>query len=169
MMLPPNDTRKISLDDEEILLDPKLLQFNDATILSGEFMQNISIWYDYYSSRSAKIEDLFVRYQNKYELMRNELFLKGKKEEGLSDKAADAFAFINSDLQQLSEKVDKYKYDLKQIKEYLKSLDKAHDMAKNRGYGIRKEMEKLSHDTGYGFTDNQSFEDKLDQIISRKS
>ena len=56
------------------------------------------------------------------------------------------------------------------MKEYLKSLDKAHDMVKNRGYSIRKELDKLNYGSGYNFTNEEaSFEDKLDQIISRKN
>lgn len=135
-----NNTREIDLIDEIVTLDPKRLSFNDANI--GKFMEELSVWYDYYSSKSAKAEDLFGKAEIKYENKKAEKFLQAKGQ-GLSDKAAEAFSSVDSEVIVAKDATNLMKTQLKQLKEFLRSLDKAHDMAKSRGFMMQKEMDKL--------------------------
>lgn len=141
--IPLNNVRIVDFGDEQIQLDPKRLVFNDATI--SKFMEDLSIWYDYYSSKTAKAEELQVRAESKHESLRAEKFLEAKGE-GLSDKAAEAFASKDLTVEAAKSLAITAKGNLKQMKEFIRSLDKAHEMAQNRGYMIRKEMDKLRTD-----------------------
>lgn len=144
-MNPVDNIRTLDLDGETITLDPSRFQFNDMTL--SKFMEDVSIWYDYYSSKSAKSEELLVAAENDYEDKYLTKFLEGK--ETLSDKGADAYARVNLEVKEKMALVEKYKSTTKQLKEYLKAFDKAHNMAQNRGYMIRKELEKLHSDIHY--------------------
>ena len=143
MIDPSDNARTINLGDEDVLLDPKMFQFNDATL--SDFMEKVSLWYDYYSSKTAKAEELLMLAESKHEELYLEKFLEGKQS-GSSDKAADAFARTDLSVKTVQAEVNKYKAAVKHMKEYLKSFDKAHSMATNRGYMIRKEMDKLNTD-----------------------
>jgi predicted metallo-beta-lactamase superfamily hydrolase len=140
---PTDNIRVIDLNGESITLDPKRFVFNDASL--GKFMEDVSLWYDYYSSKTTKSEGLLVDIETLYENKYLEKFLAGKQE-GFSDKAAEAYAKTDVIVKECQEQVNKYKSATKQLKEYLKSFDKAHSMAMNRGFMIRKEMEKLNSD-----------------------
>lgn len=145
-MNPVENVRTIDLEGEIVILDPQRFVFTDATL--SQFMQDVSLYYDYYSSKSAKSEELLTKFENEHETLYLTAFLQGK-ESGFSDKGAEAFAKISPDVKVAYEKVEKYKSTTKQLKEYLKSFDKAHNMAQNRGYMIRKELDKLGLDIKY--------------------
>jgi len=163
MIDPLNNIRTIDLGDEQIILDPLRLKFNDATL--GKWMEDLGIWYDYYSSKTAKAEDAFANAELDAEALYDEHFLKAKSE-GLSDKAAEAYARTQPDVKVLQKREITLKGAVKQMKEYLKALDKTHDMAQNRGYTIRKEMDKLSTDI---FKSSSSSSFDLDAIIGKSS
>lgn len=158
MIDPLDNVRTLDLDGDLVSLDPKRLSFNEAS-LSG-FMEELSVWYDYYSSRSAKAEELAGNAETAYEAERDKKFLEGKSQ-GLSDKAAEAFSRIDDKVKLLLELTNKYKGYLKQLKEYTKALDKAHSMSQNRGYMLRKEMDKLNPDIRF-----PSQEKTLDEILN---
>ena len=124
--IPLQNVRTIVVCGEDVILDPKRLQFNETNL--GTFMEELSLWYDYYSSKSALAE-------SEYETNKAKKFLEGK-EAGLSDKAAESFATADPDVKSTREAS-------KQLKDYLRSLDKAADLAMNRGHMLRKEMDKL--------------------------
>lgn len=138
-----SNIRKIDLLDEIVILDPSRLSFNDSTL--NVFMEELSIWYDYFSSKTAKAEELYINAESERENAYYESFLKAKSE-GLPDKAAEAYAKTQPNVKDLMKKENKLSSSLKQLKEFTKSLDKAHSMAQNRGYMIRKEMDKLNSD-----------------------
>jgi hypothetical protein len=136
--IPLQNLRTIRVGTEDILLDPKRLQFNEANL--GVFMEELSLWYDYYSSKLAVAE-------SEYETLRAEKFLHGKQEAGLSDKAAESFATADPNVKAAREAA-------KQLKDYLRAMDKAADLAMNRGHMLRKEMDKLGlHPMGKGEID----------------
>ena len=159
---PVNNIRTVDLDGEPIVLDPKRFQFNDASL--GKFMEDVSLWYDYYSSKTSKAEGLLVDSETVHEQKYLEKFLAGKQE-GFSDKAADAYGKTDLIVRECQEKVNKYKLATKQLKEYLKSFDKAHSMAMNRGFMIRKEMDKLNSDIHF----NKSETCNIDDIIGKSN
>lgn len=155
--------RTIDLVDEVVVLDPARLSFNDSTL--SLFMEELSIWYDYFSSKTAKAEELYVNIESEKEMKYYEHFLKAKTD-GLPDKAAEAYARTQLEVKQLQVSENKLSSALKQLKEFTKSLDKAHSMAQNRGYMIRKEMDKLNSDIYQSSnSSNSNFQKSLEDII----
>lgn len=136
----PLEERTVVVNGQPVTLDPKRLQFNETTL--SKFMQDFSVWYDYYSSQAALSESLATKAKNDYEVKYMEKFIEGKREIG-SDKAADAFAKVSEEVQTLRTDLEIKDTATKMLKEYVKSLDRAHQMAVNRGYMLRKEMDKL--------------------------
>lgn len=157
------NVRKIDLGDEIIVLDPSRLAFNDATL--NKFMEELSIYYDYFSSKTAKAEEMLANIELDKEQKHAEFFIKGKSE-GFSDKTAEAYATTQQELKELGKAENSLKSSVKQLKEYVKALDKAHSMAQNRGYMIRKEMDKLNTDI-YTFKNGNSYSNsEIEKIIS---
>ncbi len=149
---PLKNVRTVVLDTEVIELDPKFLQFNDATI--NKFIEAVSLYYDYYSSKCAMAESLLANAELDYETKYMQKFAEAKSE-GISDKGADAMTKVNEEVIASQKKVIDTKTAHRQIKEYLRAFDKAHEMAKNRGYMLCKEMDKLSNDIYYSNTSNK--------------
>jgi len=130
--LPLQNVRTIRIGDDDIVLDPKRLQFNETNL--GAFMEDLALWYDYYNSKLGLAE-------SEYETLHAKRFLHGKQEAGLSDKAAEAFATSDPDVKAAREA-------FKQLKDYMRAMDKASDMCQNRGHMLRKEMDKLGLHVG---------------------
>lgn len=139
-MEPIENIRVIDLGDEQIVLDPARLRFNDASL--HKFMEDLGIWYDYFTSKTAKAEELFANAELAREFRHDQLFLQAKSE-GLTEKASEAYARTQDEVQGLHKQENALKSAVKQMKEYVKALDKAYSMAQNRGHMIRKEMDKL--------------------------
>lgn len=158
------NVRKIDLDDEIVVLDPNKLSFNDATL--STFMEELSIYYDYFSSKTTKAEELLANTELEIEQKHAEHFLKAKTD-GLSDKTAEAYAKVQDEMKELCKRENRFKVAAKQLKEYVKALDKAHSMAQNRGYMLRKEMDKLNSDI---YSSNRSASnnasEEIDKIIA---
>jgi septation ring formation regulator EzrA len=138
-----NNARTIDLLDEIVVLDPVRLSFNDANL--SKYMEEFGIFYDYFSSKTAKAEELAANVELEKENKEAEFFLKGKSE-GLTEKASQAYSVIQPEVQDLSKKLNKLNSAVKQLKEYVKALDKAYNMAQSRGHMLRKEMDKLNTD-----------------------
>jgi hypothetical protein len=136
------NSRTITVAGEIMELDPKRLQFNETNL--AQYMEEFSLWYDYYSSKLAIAE-------SDYEAKRAEKFLAAKAD-SMSDKAAESFATIDASVKEARESA-------RQLKDYLRALDKAHDMAANRGHMLRKEMDKLGAHVG-------NFQDTLESILN---
>lgn len=137
--------RTINLGDEIVELDPRHLQFNDANL--AKFSETLSLYYDYFSSKSAKSESLVAIAELAYDSTYLEKFAEAKS--GLSDKGADAVARISQEVKDAQMAVIEAKNAHRQIKEYLRAFDKAHEMAKSRSFQLNKEMDKLHNDSFY--------------------
>ena len=135
--------RTIDLEDEIVILDPNRLSFNDASL--SKYMEEFGLWYDYFSSKVAKAEELVANAELETENRKDEYFLKGKSE-GLTEKAALAYANTQTEVKDWAKKVNKLTSFSKQLKEFAKALDKAYNMAQSRGHMLRKEMDKLNSD-----------------------
>lgn len=159
--------REINLDGEIVSLDPSFLQFNDSTL--SEYMQKISLYYDYFSSKCTLAEELYVNSELDRESRYDFFFLQGKKEEGLTEKASEAYARTQPEVKELQKKENYYKSAVRKMKEFLRALDKAHTMAQNRGYMIRKEMEKLNSDIYYKNNDSPAPDADIEDIIKQAS
>ena len=159
---PVDNVRVIDLVDEQVTLDPVRLQFNDSTL--SKYMEEISLWYDYYSSKATKAEELYANAELTRQSRHDFYFLQAKSE-GLTEKSSEAHARIQPEIVELQKKENYFKSATKQLKEYLRSLDKAHSMAQNRGYMIRKEMEKLNSDIMWSKNSGHENAANIDDII----
>jgi hypothetical protein len=99
-------------------------------------------------------ESILANAELDYETKYMQKFAEAKAE-GSSDKAADAITKVSSEVVDAQKKVIETKTAHRQIKEYLRAFDKAHEMAKNRGYMLCKEMDKLSSDIYYSNGSNK--------------
>lgn len=143
---PIDNVRNVDLGDEVIILDPNLLSFNDATL--DKFNENLSLYYDYFSSKSAKAESIQAIAEMDYDTIYFTKFAEAKAE-GISDKGADAMAKVSPTVIEANKSAINAKYNNRQIKEYLKAYDKTHDMAKARQYQRGKEADKFGSDNYY--------------------
>jgi len=133
----------IKIGDQEILLDNSRLSFNEITLNS--FMENLGLWYDYFSQKLAEAEALLSYREYEYELAFSSAYEKAK-EEGNTDKLAEANAKKEQKVSELKKEIISAKHKVTLLKQHLRSWDKAHENAQSRGHMIRKEMDKLSTD-----------------------
>jgi hypothetical protein len=133
----------IKIGDQEILLDNSRLSFNEITLNS--FMENLGLWYDYFSQKLAESEALLAYREYEYELAFSSAYEKAK-EEGCTDKLAEANAKKEQKVSELKKEIISAKHKVTLLKQHLRSWDKAHENAQSRGHMIRKEMDKLSTD-----------------------
>ena len=168
MVDPIDNVRVLEIDGTDVELDPKRLCFTDASL--PKFMEELSLWYDYYSSKFAKAEEILANLETRQKTAYFTRFIEGKREVG-SDKAAEAFAKTHPEVTALNELVDKAASNVNQMKEYIRALDKAHQMGQNRGHMIRKEMDKLNgnyYNTQSPYESNDTnVADKLDAIFNQ--
>jgi hypothetical protein len=133
----------IKIGDQEIVLDNTRLAFNEITLNS--FMENLGLWYDYFSQKLAEAEALLAYKEYEHELAFSSAYEKFK-EEGCTDKLAEANARKQSDVSDYKKDTISAKHKVILLKQHLRSWDKAHENAQSRGHMIRKEMDKLSSD-----------------------
>ena len=138
-----NEIREVVLDGEIVKINPNLLCFNETNL--NEFMENYSLNYDYYSSKLALAENIMsnCELESETEYMRK---FAAFKSEGMSDKAADSMSRIDNDYLAKQKKLLDSKNNFKQLKEFVRALDKVHEMSQSRGHMLRKEMDKLRID-----------------------
>jgi len=138
--LPPDNKRVVKLGAEEIVLDADRLLFNEASL--SHFQDRLAVWYDYFGEKQGLAEYLVARREAEYDSVYSATFAQ-HKEDGATDKLAEARSKSDSDVLEAKKKVALAKQRLTQIKQHIKSWDKAHDNAKECGYMVRKEMDKL--------------------------
>lgn len=129
--------------DEEVLLDPNNLKFNQDTL--SLYLMKEGGWYDNFGAYLAKAEkDLQIKeteYDNLYNLRFYQL-----KDEGKSDKMAEAGAKLDADLLKLAKEKGQAKYMVSRLKYHLRAWDKNHDNAQSMGHTLRREMDRFGND-----------------------
>lgn len=138
----PEVNRVIKIGDEEIVLDSKLLEFNEATL--SKFLDNLGKFYDYFGSKLADLEYLKDRYEGQVERIYAEVFTESKEKNGDSDKLADSKAKSSPAYIEAKEQLAFAKHQVVLLKQHLKAWDNAAESAQNRGHTLRKEMDKLN-------------------------
>lgn len=133
----------INIGGQEITLDNSRLAFNEVTI--NTFMENLGLWYDYFSQKLAEAEALLSYKEYEYELAFSSAYEKFK-EEGNTDKLAEANARKDDSVSSFKKEIIAAKHKVTLLKQHLRSWDKAHENAQSRGHMVRKEMDKLSTD-----------------------
>jgi hypothetical protein len=152
--------RKIQLGDEEVSLDPANLQFSEANL--NEFLCKLPALYAYYSAKWAEAQHLNYCCEDAVEAIFAQKF-ELYKNQGGSDKLADARASADKEVSDARRAARKTKLFMQEIYGYLRSLDKAHENALNLGYNIRKEMDKL-----HPGIKRRDFDKELDQILNEE-
>jgi hypothetical protein len=160
--LPPLLKRDITIGHQTVALDTARLQFNDANI--AQLQERVGLWYDYFGSQLADAEYEETEAEDQYDNVYNKYHIKWK-EEGCTEKLAEAHAKNEPEVMAAKEEWNRAKLRLKRIQQHLKAWDKAHENAQNRGYTIRKEMDKLNSDIYYGKGD---LDKKVNEIIRPK-
>jgi hypothetical protein len=155
------DKETIKFGKDEFTIDPKLLEFNEASL--NKYMEKEGVWYNFYSEKMADAEYLLQCYEMEYD---NKYFDKFKqfKEEGNSDKLAEANAKIDSLVIESKKAVLAAKHKVKLIQGYLRAFDKSHDNAQSRGHMLRKEMDKITT-----FTKTDTVEKQIDELFEENN
>jgi hypothetical protein len=135
----PMGVSKLKVGDQEVTIDPSLLEFNEATL--GGWQDKAGVWYAYYSEQLANAEFLLAKAEEKYETKYYDAFKIHKA--GNSDKLAEANARTDADVLEAQTAATAAKLRVTSLKGFLRAFDKAHDNAQSRNYMLRKEMDKL--------------------------
>lgn len=155
----PNAQTTIKLGGQEIVLDNSRLAFNETSL--NNFMENLALWYDYFSQKLAEAEAILAYKEYEYDVLFSAAYEKSK-EEGCTDKLAEANAKKEANVCEAKKEIIGAKHKVTLLKQHLKAWDKAHENAMSRGHMIRKEMDKLHTDIVF-----KSREDQVSDIVGR--
>jgi hypothetical protein len=140
---PPQVQTSVKIGGQDIILDNSRLAFNEISL--NNFMENLALWYDYFSQKMAEAEAILAYKEYEYDILFSSAYEKSK-EEGCTDKLAEANAKKESNVCEAKREIIGAKHKVTLLKQHLKSWDKAHENAMSRGHMVRKEMDKLNTD-----------------------
>lgn len=143
MKLPPIEVTTVLVNNKEIKLDPKNMEFSDGNI--SEFMQKEYGWIDYF----GKQLELAQKARLMAEIEAEELYSKKyveTKDSGGTENYAKAKASADPEVVAAKKNVVEKKEIEGYIKAHLRAWDKNHDNVQNRGHSLRKELDKLNKD-----------------------
>ena len=150
----------IKLGGQEIVLDNSRLAFNEISL--NNFMENLALWYDFFSQKLAEAEAILAYKEYEYDILFSASYEKSK-EEGCTDKLAEANGKKDPNVCEAKKEIIAAKHKVTLLKQHLKSWDKAHENAMSRGHMIRKEMDKLNTDIVF-----KNRDDLITDIVGRK-
>lgn len=153
----PNAQTTIKIGGQEVVLDNSRLSFNEISL--NAFMENLALWYDYFSQKLAEAEALLAYKEYEHEILFSSAYER-HKESGATDKLAEANAKKESDVCEAKKEIIAAKHKVTLLKQHLKSWDKAHENAMSRGHMVRKEMDKLHTDIVF-----KNRDDRVEDII----
>ena len=157
----PKSKITVSIGDREVILDPANMTFNEASL--SKYMENEHVWYDYFGQAVAELEgrlySLDVTYDAQYAIVFRE-----NKENGCSDKLADAYAKAENSIVELRNHIAEVKERISRLKHHLRAWEKAHDNAQSRGHMIRKEMDKLN----FGISESRQAQSEMEARIAER-
>lgn len=139
----PHAQTVIKLGGQEIVLDNSRLSFNEVSL--NNFMENLALWYDYFSQKLAEAEALLAYKEYEYDVLFSAAYERSK-EGGCTDKLAEANAKKEANVCEAKREIIGAKHKVTLLKQHLKAWDKAHENAMSRGHMVRKEMDKLNTD-----------------------
>jgi len=152
-MNPPIEIVKVAVNGKEINLDPKNMEFCDNTL--NEYMEKEYGWIDYFGKQLEYAQKERLDAEIDAEAIFSEKYIEAK-DNGGTEQYAKAKANADSDVIAAKKKVVELNEAVGQIKAHLKAWDRNHDNAQNRGYTLRKEMDKLNKDV-YKLSDVDRF------------
>jgi hypothetical protein len=157
-MEPPIENLKVVVNNKEVSLDPKNMEFSDNTI--NEYMEKEYGWVDFFGKQLEYAQKERLLAEIDAEAIFSQKYIEAK-DDGGTEQYAKAKANANPDVIAAKKKVVELNETVGQIKAHLKAWDRNHDNAQNRGYTLRKEMDKLNKDI-YKMTETSD----LDRFVS---
>ena len=131
----------IKVGKEEINLNEDHLKFSAETM--NDFLTNYAAIYRYYQNKHDDATYISQKLNDQYTKLYNAKFKQFKADNGYSDKMAEACAKSDDEVCDFLNKVRVAEYAKDELKGFLKSMDYAHNSAKEMCYNIRKELEKI--------------------------
>ena len=157
-MEPPIENLKVIVNNKQISLDAKNMEFSDNTI--NEYMEREYGWVDFFGKQLEYAQREKLLAEIDAEAIFSQKYIEAK-DDGGTEQYAKAKANSNLDVITAKKKVVELNETVGQIKAHLKAWDRNHDNAQNRGYTLRKEMDKLNKDI-YKMTETSD----LDRFVS---
>lgn len=161
------DADKIKIANEEVHLDPKNLEFNEATLV--DYLKNEASWYNNFGAKLARAEYLLQSRELEHERIYAEKF-RDFKDDGGSDNLCKSKAECDNEVVEAKEKVIKARFKVKLLQQHLRAWDKNHENAQSLGHMLRKEMDKLNADSfmrrSYGQDVMGGYEQAVDDVIT---
>ena len=148
-----DEDRVLKLAGKEITLRSALLNFDEHTI--NDFLRKEAGNYASYSAYHADAQYVHSKYEDRYDALYAEKF-KLYREESSSDKMAEMKTKSDTDIQEAIEMVRLAKHNANIIYGFIRSMDRAHDNAREFCYNLRKELDKI-----YGSTVKSSLSDLI--------
>lgn len=155
----PQAQTVIKLGGQEIVLDNSRLSFNEVSL--NNFMENLALWYDYFSQKLAEAEAILAYKEYEYDVLFSAAYERSK-EGGCTDKLAEANAKKDQNVCEARKEIIGAKHKVTLLKQHLKAWDKAHENAMSRGHMVRKEMDKLHTDIVF-----KNRDDRVNDVIGR--
>lgn len=153
-------SEKLNFDGFEVTVDPENLRFDEQSLTN--YIQKEGGFYDNFGAYLALSERNLQNKEVAYEKLFCERFVEAK-ENGASDKLAEAKAKSDTLVIEFKQAITDAKYMVNRLKNHLKAWDKNHDNAQSLGYMLRKQMDKLNGDI-YGVHGHQAGIDK-DRVV----
>lgn len=148
---------QIKVGAEEVNLDEKILEVNHETI--NEFLSKYAAWYRYYQSKHSDAMLIARSYSDQHAALLQSKFKQYKETMNCSDKMAEACSKSDEEVLSLQKRMRAAEYIKDELYGFLRSMDYAHDNAKELCYNMRKEMDKIG---GSRVKENSYSKDAID-------
>jgi hypothetical protein len=145
LILNPGKDRDYGKDSarEIVELNPVNFNFNEMTLT--EYLQKEVGFYNYFGGALAHAEKIHADLEVEADRLQMKT-LTLMKDEGKTDKYAEATSKCADDVVEAKLKVNEAYLNVQLLKQHLRSWDKNHENAQSLGHFVRKEMEKLGKD-----------------------
>jgi hypothetical protein len=157
MKSPPIESITVLVNNKEIKLDPKNMEFTDGNI--SEFMQKEYGWVDYFGKQLELAQKARLLAEIDAEEVYSRKYVEAK-DNGGTEQYAKAKATADPEVVMAKKNVVEKKEIEGYIKAHLKAWDKNHENVQNRGHSLRKELDKLNKDI------YKTIEDDFDKFTS---
>ena len=156
---------KLNFAGYEVIINSEFLRFDENTL--GRYIQDESGYFDNFGASLALAERNLQNKEMYHERIYSERFVEAK-ENGSTEKLAEAKSKADSDVVSAKQDVIEARYAVNRLKQHLKAWDKSHDNAQSMGHMLRKTMDKLNAEIMAGFYQRGSQGIAgLDQAIER--
>lgn len=131
----------VKIGKEDVDLDDEVLKFSPETI--NEFLTTYASLHRYYHDKYADASYIANKYKDSYANLVNLKFKDSKIANNYSDKMAEACAKSDPEVIAVQEKMRGAEYIKDLVYGFLRSMDDAHEDAKEMCYNLRKELDKI--------------------------